>query len=235
MVGGKTHVSRSDGPVSKSDVLRIPRVCTVSIDRRPLGRRSRVHVQVGHGHVLRVGDEGVPELALTPGYAVDPDIVGVPERQGDGPAVLVALVPVLIVPDLAVAVEEGLAVALEGDVLPADEPGGRAAGVDDGDTVLQPVGDVVAAPDEGAVDVDVDVAEVVSAHDLADVVGALGDDNGASLAALLEGIEDLGRVVGCRWGVGRDGACGSVFDHLRVGDSKKETQHTESSHEQHCD
>ena len=53
----------------------------------------------------------LPELRLSPGYAVDEYILGPPQGQRNRTAGLVPLVSVLVVPFLAVAKEQGFSVA----------------------------------------------------------------------------------------------------------------------------
>lgn len=194
--GARTaHITRGHGPVPQHNVPRVPAVKAIRVDGRPLRAGLRGHVEVRHGHVLAVRDKGVPELGLAPVDAVDEHVGAAPDGQRDGPALHVAAVPVLVDPHLAVAVKHRLAVAPHGDVGAAEQPGGDEAGVGDGHGVRGPVGDVVGAPQEGAVDGDVAVLEGRCVHDLPDVVGPLGEHDGAVLAALREGAQDLRRVV----------------------------------------
>lgn len=194
----RAYIAARHGPVADDNVLRVPRVRPVGVDRLPLRVARGVHVQVRHGHVLRVCDEGMPELRLSPGDAVDVDVRPPPHREGYRPSVLVRAVPVLVDPRLPVAVEQRLPVPPHGDVVAAEQPGRRPPRVGDAVGRPQPVGDVVGGPDELAEDADVAVGEVRRVHDLPDVECALGEDDGAVLAAFLEGVEDLRRVVDCR-------------------------------------
>lgn len=143
----------------------------------------------------RILTKCVPKLALAPGNTIDKDIPSLPQRQTNRPTVLVPLVPVLVVPQLALPVKQRLAEAEEREVAAAEHPGGAAARVDDADAAAQPVLDV-AGPAQRPVDLDGRVGQVQRPHDLADVEEALGQDHAPVFAALLERREDLRRVVG---------------------------------------
>ncbi len=67
-----------------------------------------------------MSDERMPELRHPPGNAVDEDVSPMPDGQRDGPTVLVSLVPVLVDPDLAVAVEQRLSETAHRHVLAAE-------------------------------------------------------------------------------------------------------------------
>jgi hypothetical protein len=55
-----THVTASYSPVRNLDVTGVPDVRTVGIDSRPPCSRGGVHIEVGHGDVVRVRNESVP-------------------------------------------------------------------------------------------------------------------------------------------------------------------------------
>lgn len=63
--------------------------------------------------------------------------------------------------------------------------------------VLNPVLQVVGAPDEGPIYAYVDIAQVLSVHHLPNVVGTLFEDNTAVGTALLERAQYLRSVVYC--------------------------------------
>ncbi len=212
---GETHIARDDGPVADDDIPRIPGVDAVRVDGRPLRVAGGVHVEVRHGDVLAVGHEGVPELGLAPGDAVDEDVGAVPDGEADGPALAVAAVAVLVHPDLAVAVEEGPAVAAERDVGAAELPRRVQARVLDRQRVGDPVLQVVGAPHPPAVDVDRHVVQVRRLHHLPDVVRPLLEDDRAVRGALPERAEDLRRVV--RAPARRHRARRPLLDHFGQG------------------
>ena len=60
--GGRegTHVAAGHGPVFDDDVFGVPGVGSIGVYGAPLRGGCGVHVEVGHGDVLGVGDEGVP-------------------------------------------------------------------------------------------------------------------------------------------------------------------------------
>jgi hypothetical protein len=54
------YITACHDPVLDDDILRVPAIEAISVDGVPLRVGRRVHVQVRHCDVLRVGDEGVP-------------------------------------------------------------------------------------------------------------------------------------------------------------------------------
>ena len=94
-------VAASDGPGVEAHVPRVPGVAAVRVDGVVAVVARAVHVDVRHGHVGAVADEGVPELGLSPRHAVDEDVGAVVDGDGDGSAGLVALAHVFVIPGLA--------------------------------------------------------------------------------------------------------------------------------------
>lgn len=128
-----------------------------------------------------------PELALTPSDAIDEYVFRVPQSQTDRPSVLVALATVLIVPQLALAIEQGRAEAAHANIRASYTPGRASTGIRDRKTTAQPVLDI-SRPAQRAVDLDIDVVERQRVHDLANVEHALRQHNLAVRPALLEGL-----------------------------------------------
>lgn len=58
----------------------------------------------------------MPELALSPSDAIDPDILGFPDGKVDRTTLPIASIPILVDPYLSVAVEEGFAEATHGNI-----------------------------------------------------------------------------------------------------------------------
>jgi hypothetical protein len=65
-----TYITTRDGPVCDGDILRVPGIRTVRILRALTVLRVGFHVEVRHGHVLRVRNKGMPELRHAPNSTV---------------------------------------------------------------------------------------------------------------------------------------------------------------------
>ena len=117
-----------------------------------------------------------------------------PKGQADGSAILIALVPILIIPQLAIAIEQGLPEASQADVDAAQLPSGGSTRIGHADTITQPILDI-RAPFQSSIDLNVTVVQVCGSHHLTDIEEALGQHDLAILTALLERVEDLWRVI----------------------------------------
>lgn len=120
-----------------------------------------------------------------------------PKGQADGSAVLISLIPILIIPQLAISIEQRLSKSPQADVHAAELPRGRATGIGNADAVTQPILNI-GAPLECAVDLDIAVVQVRCSHHLADVEETLGQHHLAVGAALLESVEYLGSIIFAR-------------------------------------
>lgn len=57
-----------------------------------------------------------------------------PKRQTNRPSILITLATILIIPQLALAVEEGCAEAADANIRASHAPGGATCGIRDGET-----------------------------------------------------------------------------------------------------
>ena len=171
-----THVAASDDPVLEDNVFGVPTVEAVGVHGVVPRVGGRVHVEIGHGHVLRVRDKGMPasvsvpfsyisagpnrpELSLPPRYTVDEHILRFPKRQGYRTPGHVTSVLVHVIPLLSVAKEKSLTMAANGESVATESPSSGALGISNADAVTRPVVNVV-VPRELSSDGDIAVLQI---------------------------------------------------------------------------
>lgn len=223
--GQSSYIAAFNNPILDDDILRVPRVKTVSIDGVPLRCRGGIHIEVGHRHIFRVCNERVPwrvsvaygccgesspKLRLSPRDPIDKDVLRFPKSKADGTASHVRAVLVHIIPLLAVAVEERLAMSTDGKGVSTQPESRRTLCICDADTILRPIADVI-VPGQLSLDANVTVLKVQNIHNFGDSVVAFGYLDLSVLTALLESVHNVSRVIFApRW---RDGAEAASFVH----------------------
>lgn len=127
-----------NSPILQVDISRVPSIGSICVYRHVTIVTCSVHEDVADGNVARMGNEGVPELGLRPRQAIYEQVCRVIKRDGNGSAWLIAVVHVLIVPDLSyphtqilqyvvswahtLAIQESLAVTSEGHIDSTKQP-----------------------------------------------------------------------------------------------------------------
>lgn len=109
-------------------------------------------------------------------------------------AVEVAFAFVVVVPDLAVAVESSMSVAVEVEVLAAEMPGCGLVLEADGHGVCEPIWNVC-VPEHGASELYGNVLESRRVHFGTNVVSRILEDNVSVLSTVVKCLDDGGRII----------------------------------------
>lgn len=187
-----------DCPTEKCDVVGVYGVDAVGVD---VG--AKIAVAVGAGGVdvnvleenfFGAGDCHGPHLGLEEIEAFDDGVFGVGDEDGMRSAVEVAFAFVVVVPDLAVAVESSMSVAVEVEVLAAEMPGCGLVLEADGHGIREPILNVC-VPEHSASELYGNVLESRRVHFGTNVVSRVLEDNVSVLSTVVKCLDDGGSII----------------------------------------
>lgn len=187
-----------DCPAEKCDVVGVHGIDAVGVD---VG--AKIAIAVGAGGVdvnvleenlFGAGDCHGPHLGLEEVEAFDDGVFGVGDEDGMRSAVEVAFAFVVVVPDLAVAVQSSMSVAVEVEVLAAEMPGCGLVLEADGHGVCEPIW-YVCVPEHGASELHGNVLESRRVHFGTNVVSRILEDNVSVLSTVVKCLDDGGSII----------------------------------------
>ncbi|KAJ8127842.1 hypothetical protein O1611_g5796 [Lasiodiplodia mahajangana] len=218
---GDVVVATVDGPVTEGDIVRVDNISSVGVERGevesdfPLGI-SAVDVYVLEQNILRVDDGHCPHLGLDKTRLLNDAIFHARVRDLVRATGVVVGTIDEVIPNLAVAIQSTIAKTSPVDVLTAKNPSSGLVLVTDRQRVIEPVGNV-GVPQEGTVDLDVDVGQARGVHDTADIVRfvLLEHHSAAFLTSLMTAVTEspfngIGGIVSARINHAGLGAAGCM-------------------------
>ena len=141
-LGTNRVISIDDFPAIERDVVRVDGVCSIGVDGPVSAMGSAVYIDVFEQNIFRVDDSHGPHLALDEAETREEGVGCVGDGESVWTARKITRSTDEIVPDLAVAIEGAIVVAVERDVIAAEEPCGGLHLVAHREGVGEPVGDV---------------------------------------------------------------------------------------------